>query len=153
MWLQSAQVHVTLNGGRVRRGGGAQRALGTMWRHARVTPEAAKKVLLLSQRVTQLQLCLYLSVERFRGGRLKGWGPAGRRAVAEARCDNGRKQEHGSRTWRERRERKVSVCASALRRSNVLDAPVSKTLCLFLSLCLSIYIHTHIWAYIYVIFI
>lgn len=67
-----------------------------------------KKVLLLSQGVTQLQLCLYLNVECFGGGRLKGWGPAGRLAVAEARCDNGLKQECGSRTRKGSRDRKES---------------------------------------------
>lgn len=34
----------------------------------------------------------------FGGGGLMGWGPAGRLAAAEARCDNGLSQECGSRT-------------------------------------------------------
>lgn len=132
----------------MRRGGGAQRALGTMWRHARVTPEAAKKVLLLSQRVTQLQLCLYLSVERFRGGRLKGWGPAGRRAVAEARCDNG-----GSRNVAAgpegRGEREKYQCVRQ-RYDEVMSWTLlfqKLSVCFCLSVCLSIY--THIFEHIY----
>ena len=70
----------------------------------------------MRQRVTQLQLCLYLSVEHLRSGRLRERGPAGRLTVAEAKCDNGLGQACGYRPGKgEQREKRHSLCVNSPR--------------------------------------
>ena len=70
----------------------------------------------MRQGVTQLQLCLYLSVEHLRSGRLRERGPAGRLTVAEAKCDNGLGQACGCRPGKgEQREKRHSLCVNSPR--------------------------------------
>ena len=70
----------------------------------------------MRQGVTQLQLCLYLSVEHLRSGRLRERGPAGRLTVAEAKCDNGLGQACGYRPGKgEQREKRHSLCVNSPR--------------------------------------